>query len=81
MYIKATAKKYMTILQSQSIVTEVDLSAHTVASCIYAPRFATLALVESVGGACMRDLTFYLANLGPRLDVDIHLKIKTIKSG
>ena len=39
------------------------------------PRFATLALVESVGGAYMRDLTFYLANTPPlpvpRLDVDI----------
>jgi len=43
--------------------------------CIYAPCFATLALVESVGGAYMRDLTFYLANTpplsGPRLDVYI----------
>ena len=37
-------------------------------SRIYAPRFATLVLVESVGGAYMRDLTFYLAV--PRLDVD-----------
>ena len=48
---------------------------HTVVSSIYAPRFATLALVKSVGGACMWDLTFYLANTpplpGPRLDADI----------
>ena len=39
------------------------------------PPFATLVLVESVGGAYMRDLTFYFANMpplpGPRLDVDI----------
>ena len=34
----------------------------TVMSRIYAPRFATLALDESVGGAYMRELTFYLAN-------------------
>jgi len=44
-------------------------------SRIYAPPFATLALVENVGGAYMRDLTFYLANtpplLVPRLDVHI----------
>ena len=51
--------------------------AVTVVSRIYAPapRFATLALVESVGGAYKRDLTFYLANTppppGPRLDVDM----------
>ena len=38
---------------------------HTIVSCIYAPCFATLALVESVGGACMRDLTFYLTNMPP----------------
>jgi len=48
---------------------------NTVVSRIYAPRFATLALVESVGGAYMRDLTFYLANTPPFpvpcLDVDI----------
>jgi len=48
---------------------------HTIVSSIYAPRFATLALVKSVGGACMWDLTFYLANTpplpGPRLDADI----------
>ena len=47
----------------------------TVVSRIYAPRFATLALVESVGGTYMRDLTFYLANMPPltrpRLDFDI----------
>ena len=34
-----------------------------------------LTLVESVGGAYMRDLTFYLVNmpplLGPHLDVDV----------
>ena len=45
-------------------------------SRIYAPCFATLALVESMGGgAYMRDLTFYLANTPPlpvpRLHVDI----------
>jgi len=45
-------------------------------SRIYAPRFATLALVENVGGgAYMQDLTFYLANTPPlpvpRLVVDI----------
>jgi len=44
----------------------------TVVSRIYASRFATLALVESVGGAYMQDLTFYLAPLPvPRLDADI----------
>ena len=50
------------------------IAACTIVSRIYAPRFATLALVESVGGAYMRDLTFYLANTPPlpvtRLDVD-----------
>ena len=44
-------------------------------SRIYAPRYATLALVKNVGGAYMRDLTFYLANTPPlpvpRLDVHI----------
>ena len=49
----------------------------TVVSRLYAPPFATLALVENVGGAYMRDLTFYLANTPPlpvpRLDVDITL--------
>ena len=46
-------------------------------SRIYTPRFATLALVESVSKAYtyMQDLTFYLVNMpplpGPRLDVDI----------
>jgi len=48
---------------------------YTIVSRIYAPSFATLALVESVSGAYMRDLTFYLENTppipGPRLDVDI----------
>ena len=52
-------------------------NASTVVSRIYAPRFATLTLVESVGGAYMRDLTFYLTNTPPlpvpRLDVDITL--------
>jgi len=47
----------------------------TVVSRIYAPCFATLVVVESVGGAYMWDLTFYLANTPPlsvpRLDVDI----------
>ena len=49
--------------------------SHIVVSRIYAPHFATLALLESVGGAYMRDLTFYLANtpplLVPRLDGDV----------
>jgi len=48
---------------------------NTVVSRIYAPRFATLTVVESVGGAYMRELTFYLANTPPlpvpRLDVII----------
>ena len=48
---------------------------YTVVSCICAPHFATIALVESVGGAYMRDLTFYLMNTPPLpvplLDVDI----------
>ena len=47
----------------------------TVVSCIYAPRFATLTLVENIRGAYMQDLTFYLANMPPLpvpcLDVDI----------
>ena len=47
----------------------------TVVSRIYAPLFATLALVENVGGAYMWDLTFHLANTPPlpvpRIDVDI----------
>jgi len=46
-----------------------------IVTCIYAPRFATLALVKSVGGAYMRDQTFYLVYtpplLRPRLDIDI----------
>ena len=49
--------------------------SNTVVSRICAPRFATLALVESVGGAYMQDLTFYLANTPPLpvpcLDADI----------
>jgi len=36
----------------------VSIVTCTIVSRIYAPRFATLALVESVGGAYMRDLTF-----------------------
>ena len=44
-------------------------------SRIYAPPFATLALVENVGGAYMRDVTFYLPNMPPLpvpcIDVDI----------
>ena len=44
-------------------------------SRIDAPHFATLALVESAGGAYMQDVTFYLANTPPlpvsRLDVNI----------
>jgi len=34
----------------------------TVVSHIYDPSFATLALVENIGGAYMRDLTFCLMN-------------------
>ena len=50
---------------------------NTLVSRIYAPHFVTLVLVESVGGAYMQDLTFYLANTPPLpvprlcLDVDI----------
>ena len=51
---------------------------------IYAPHFATLTLVESVGGAYMWDLTFYLANMPhlpvPRLDVDIGTLLQTDRS-
>jgi len=39
----------------------------TVVSCIHALCFAKLELVESVGGAYMRDLMFYLANTPPLL--------------
>jgi len=47
-----------------SFVTAVlRKKALTVVSRIYAPRFATLALVESVRGAYMQDLTFYLVNM------------------
>ena len=57
----------------------------TVVSRIYDPRFATLALVESIGGAYMRDLTFYLANVpllpGPRLDVDIGILQTVTEAG
>jgi len=53
-------------------------------SRIYAPRFATLALVESAGGAYMRDLTFYLANTPPlpvpRLDIGIGTLLQTDRS-
>ena len=53
-------------------------------SRIYAPRFAALTLVESVGGAYMRDLTFYLANTPPLpvpcLDVDITLYYRPIEA-
>ena len=53
----------------------VGRGVYTVVSCIYAPRFANFVLVESVGGAYMWDLIFYLANTPPlpvpRLDVDI----------
>ena len=60
------------ILHNQNIATCRYI---TVVSRIYAPRFATLTAVESVGGAYMRDLTFYLANTPPlpvpRLDVNI----------
>jgi len=37
----------------------------TVVSHIYAPRFTTLVLVESVGGTYMQYLTFYLVNTPP----------------
>ena len=53
----------------------------SVVSRIYAPRFATLALVES--GAYMRDLTFYLANTpplpGPHLGVDMGILQKLVR--
>ena len=56
----------------------------TVVSRIYAPRFATLTLVERVGGTYMWGLTFYLANtpplLVPRLDVDITLYYRPIEA-
>ena len=53
---------------------------YTIVSHIYAPRFA---LVKSVGGAYLQDLTFYLANTTPLsgqcLDVDIGiLQLQTI---
>ena len=60
------------------------LHVGTVVSRIYAPRFATSAVVESVGGAYMhmRDLTFYFANTpplpGPHLDVDMGAILKTV---
>jgi len=48
---------------------------YTVVFRICAPCFVTLALVKNVGGAYMRDLTFYLAYTPPlpvpRLDVHI----------
>ena len=44
----------------QAAKREMLISFSAVVSRIYAPCFATLALVESVGGAYMRDLTFYL---------------------
>jgi len=51
---------------------------------MYAPRFATLALVESIGGAYMRGLTFYLANTPPlpvpRLDDDIGTLYRPIEA-
>ena len=53
-------------------------------SRIYTPRFATLTLVESVGGAYMWDLTFYLANTPPlpvpHLNVDIILYYRQIEA-
>jgi len=53
-------------------------------SCIYAPCFATLTLVESVGGDYMRDLTFYPANTPPlsvpRLHVDLTLYYRPIEA-
>ena len=56
----------------------------TVVSHIYAPPFATLMQVENVGGAYMRDLTFYPANTPPlplpRLDVDITLYYRLIEA-
>ena len=52
----------------------------TVVSRIHAPSFATLELVESIGGAYMRDQTFHLARIRPVFrghayrDVDLGLR-------
>ena len=43
-------------------------SVSTVVSRKYAPPFATLALVQSAGGAYTRDATFSLAITPPPLD-------------
>ena len=65
-------------------VTKELRNNNTVVSRIYAPPFATLAIVENVGGAYMRDLTFYLANTPPLpvpcLDVDITLYYRPIEA-
>jgi len=44
----------------------------TIVSHIYAPRFVTLVLVESIVEAYMQVLTFYLANTPP-LVVDVYI--------
>ena len=66
---------YLGVITFLGLIKDMSHGAYTVVSCIYAPSFATLALVESIGGAYMRDLTFYLANMpplpGPRQDVDL----------
>ena len=69
---------FYTLIGDSNICAAIVDRNYTVVSHIhvYAPHFATLALVESVGGggAYMRDLTFYLANMpplpGPCLNVD-----------
>ena len=77
LYQQVTSNKLL-VISSQTPSTNVyciTASSEQTHTHIYAPRFATLALVESGGGAYMRDLTFYLENTpplpGPRLDVDI----------
>jgi len=44
----------------------------TIVPHIYAPSFVTLVLVESIVGAYMQVLTFYLANTPP-LVVDVYI--------
>ena len=46
-------------------ITKPVEATDTVLSPIHTSRFATLALVESIGGAYMWDLTFYLTNTPP----------------
>ena len=64
---------------------DIAQPASTIVSHIYAPHFATLALLESIGGAYMQDLQFYFANTPPlpvpRIDVvDIGTLLQTDKS-